>query len=88
VPARRTAPLHGRLCGRNQQRRCGLLVRRDASREYLAREGADPARVQLLNDDFTYPFPNGMFDVVLSDQVIEHVADLDLFASEVARISA
>lgn len=57
-------------------------------REYLAREGADPARLQLLNDDFTYPFPNGMFDVVLSDQVIEHVADLDLFASEVARISA
>jgi SAM-dependent methyltransferase len=57
-------------------------------REYLAREGADPARLQLLNDDFTYPFPDGMFDVVLSDQVIEHVPDLELFASEVARISA
>jgi SAM-dependent methyltransferase len=57
-------------------------------REYLAREGADPARLQLLNDDFTYPFPNSTFDVVLSDQVIEHVADLELFASEVARISA
>jgi SAM-dependent methyltransferase len=57
-------------------------------REYLSREGADPARLQLLNDDFTYPFPDGMFDVVLSDQVIEHVGDLELFASEVARISA
>jgi len=57
-------------------------------REYLARHGADPERLQLLNDDFTYPFPDGMFDVVLSDQVIEHVADLELFASEVARISA
>jgi len=57
-------------------------------REYLARQGADPARLQLLNGDFTYPFPDSMFDVVLSDQVIEHVDDLDLFASEVARISA
>jgi len=57
-------------------------------REYLAEEGADPARLQVLNDDLTYPFPDGMFDVVLSDQVIEHVADLELFASEVARISA
>jgi SAM-dependent methyltransferase len=57
-------------------------------REYLARVGADPARLQVMNDDFTYPFPDNMFDVVLSDQVIEHVADLDLFAAEVARISA
>lgn len=57
-------------------------------REYLARQGADPARLQLLNGDFTYPFPDNMFDVVLSDQVIEHVADLESFASEVARISA
>ncbi|HTQ18359.1 class I SAM-dependent methyltransferase [Mycobacterium sp.] len=57
-------------------------------REYLARQGASPERLQLLNDDTTYPFPDGMFDVVLSDQVIEHVADLELFASEVARISA
>lgn len=57
-------------------------------REYLAREGADPARLQQLNGDFTYPFPDSMFDVVLTDQVIEHVGDLELFASEVARISA
>ena len=60
----------------------------ERGREYLAREGANPERLQLLNDDFTYPFPDSMFYVVLSDQVIEHVADLDLFASEVARISA
>jgi SAM-dependent methyltransferase len=60
----------------------------ERGREYLTRNGADPERLQLLNDDFTYPFPDGMFDIVLSDQVIEHVADLELFASEVARISA
>lgn len=57
-------------------------------REYLAANGDDPARLQVMNDDFTYPFGDNMFDVVLSDQVIEHVADLDLFAAEVARISA
>ena len=57
-------------------------------REYLARKGANPERLQLLNADTTYPFPDSMFDVVLSDQGIEHVADLELFASEVARISA
>jgi SAM-dependent methyltransferase len=60
----------------------------ERGREYLTRNGADPERLQLLNDDFTYPFPDGMFDIVLSDQVIEHVPDLELFASEVARISA
>ena len=27
----RAAPLHGGLCGRTHRRRCGLLVRRDAS---------------------------------------------------------
>jgi SAM-dependent methyltransferase len=57
-------------------------------RDYLARIGEDPARLQVINDDFSYPFGDSMFDVVLSDQVIEHVADLDRFASEVARISA
>jgi SAM-dependent methyltransferase len=57
-------------------------------REYLTRTGDDAARLQVMNADFTYPFPDNMFDVVLSDQVIEHVADFDLFAMEVARISA
>jgi SAM-dependent methyltransferase len=60
----------------------------ERGREYLARNGDDPARLQVMNEDFTYPFPDNMFDVVLSDQVIEHVADLEAFASEVARISA
>jgi SAM-dependent methyltransferase len=60
----------------------------ERGREYLRRTHSDPTRLQPMNDDFTYPFGDGMFDVVLSDQVIEHVADLDSFASEVARISA
>lgn len=60
----------------------------ERGRRYLAGRGDDPARLQVMNDDLSYPFPDNMFDVVLSDQVIEHVADLDLFAAEVARISA
>jgi SAM-dependent methyltransferase len=57
-------------------------------REYLVRNGDDPERLQVMNEDFTYPFADEMFDVVLSDQVLEHVADLGAFASEVARITA
>jgi SAM-dependent methyltransferase len=68
----------------------------DVSADYLARGqgylrdalGADPARLQLINADFSYPFKDAAFDIVLSDQVIEHVGDLDQFAAEVARVSA
>jgi SAM-dependent methyltransferase len=60
----------------------------ERGREYLVRHGDDPARLQVMNDDFTYPFDDGMFDVVLSDQVLEHVGDIDAFASEVARVTA
>jgi SAM-dependent methyltransferase len=60
----------------------------ERGREYLARNGADPARLRPMNSDFSYPFDDGMFDVVLSDQVLEHVDDLGSFAAEVARVSA
>jgi SAM-dependent methyltransferase len=66
----------------------------DASRAYLERgqdylhlRGYDPSRLQLLLNDFTYPFPDASFDLVLSDQVIEHVSNLDAFGREVARVS-
>jgi SAM-dependent methyltransferase len=60
----------------------------ERGRRYLVGVGADPARLQLLNCDLGYPFDDSMFDVVVSDQVIEHVDNLDLFVSEVARVSA
>jgi SAM-dependent methyltransferase len=41
----------------------------------------------LHNGDREWPFPSGMFDVVISSQVLEHVADLDGFAAEQARVS-
>ncbi len=57
-------------------------------RDHLSAAGDDPGRLQLIGQDFSYPFDDEFFDVVLSDQVIEHVVDLDCFASEVARVSA
>jgi SAM-dependent methyltransferase len=57
-------------------------------RAYLARTGSDPERLQLLDRSFVYPFDDNSFDLVLSDQVIEHIDDLGSFVSEVARISA
>jgi SAM-dependent methyltransferase len=43
-------------------------------------------RLFVLNGD-RYPFPDDYFDFVISDQVFEHVADLDQLAREVARIT-
>lgn len=61
----------------------------ERGRDYLRNAlRTDPERLRLINDDFSYPFPAGSFDVVVSDQVIEHVEDLDPFAAEVARVSA
>ena len=60
----------------------------ERGRDYLRRTGADPQRLAVLNDDFTYTFADESFDIVLSDQVIEHVGDLGAFAAEVARVSA
>lgn len=57
-------------------------------REYLRREGHAPDRLQLAEPDGTYPLDDGSFDVVISDQVLEHVADLETYVREVSRVSA
>lgn len=44
--------------------------------------------LSLLDADGRSVFLDGHFDIVLSDQVLEHVPDLDLFAREVARVTA
>lgn len=40
----------------------------------------------LEYDGLHFPFPDGSFDVVLSNQVFEHVPDLDPVLSEIARV--
>jgi SAM-dependent methyltransferase len=37
-------------------------------------------------DGNTIPFPDGYFDVVVHNQVFEHVADLDVVLAEIARV--
>jgi SAM-dependent methyltransferase len=60
----------------------------ERGRQYLREVGADPERLRAIQGDSAYPFDNEFFDVVISDQVIEHVADLPAFCREVARVSA
>lgn len=60
----------------------GLDVRPD----YIANGRAylGDGRLAVLEEE-TYPYPDNFFDVVISNQVLEHVADLDQLAREVAR---
>jgi SAM-dependent methyltransferase len=60
----------------------------ERGRGYLRQAGADPDRLRLLGEELRYPFDDAYFDLVLSDQVIEHVPDLDAFCREVSRVSA
>lgn len=58
----------------------------DVSPEYIANGRAylGPDRLAVLDGE-RYPYPDDHFDIVISDQVFEHVADLDQLAREVAR---
>jgi len=40
----------------------------------------------LRMEDESIPFPDEMFDIVISNQVMEHVGDLDLSLSEISRV--
>jgi SAM-dependent methyltransferase len=56
-------------------------------RNYFAKNGRDPDRLCWF-DGGAYPFDDGMFDVITSDQVFEHVDELDGLARELSRVSA
>ena len=54
----------------------------------FAAEGHDPGeRLRSLGADQRTAFPDGHFDIVVSDNVLEHVADLDGVLAEMARIT-
>jgi SAM-dependent methyltransferase len=54
--------------------------------EYLRCTGQDPDRLSTAHDGIT-SFPDSWFDVVVSDQVFEHVAILDPLITELSRVS-
>lgn len=43
-------------------------------------------RLRVIRSHEPWPFPTGHFDYVLSNQVLEHVADHDHFMSEIGRV--
>jgi SAM-dependent methyltransferase len=47
---------------------------------------ADGPILSVVNEDGRTPFNDGFFDAVITDQVLEHVADLDVLAAEISRI--
>jgi SAM-dependent methyltransferase len=46
----------------------------------------DPRLTYRAADEYTFPMPSGMFDVVVSGQVIEHVRKTWVWMQEVARV--
>jgi SAM-dependent methyltransferase len=63
----------------------GLAVGLDISMEAL---WAAAKRLPVVRGDLTrpLPFPDRSFDLVHSNQVIEHVPDIDLFTAEIRRV--
>jgi ubiquinone/menaquinone biosynthesis C-methylase UbiE len=51
-------------------------------------QNARQYNIQLIrgNVQHTLPFPNQHFDLVISNQVIEHLTDVDMFVKEIYRI--
>lgn len=60
----------------------------DVRESYIAngRSYLGPDRLSLIENG-SYPYPDGYFDIVISDQVFEHVSQLDVLAKEVARVT-
>lgn len=56
------------------------------SKEVAASRGLMDVSVFSLSKDYCIPFPDGTFDLVVSNQVMEHVEDLDFTLSEIARV--
>lgn len=46
----------------------------------------DPRLTYQARDEYTFPMPSGLFDVVISGQVIEHVRKTWVWMQEVARV--
>lgn len=51
-------------------------------------DAASNRKVRIMCSDLEkkWPFPNNYFDVVISNQVIEHIVDIDHFIQEIYRI--
>lgn len=68
--------------GPQLERACGIEIVEEARRE------AEQRGIEAIAGDLNEPLPyeDESFDLVHANQVIEHIRDLDLFASEVRRV--
>lgn len=57
------------------------------ARDFLRSTGDDPDKIGTIDESGLTKFPDGFFDFVISDQVIEHVEDIELAAMELARLT-
>lgn len=57
------------------------------SRSYFAAAGLGSDRIQSFRADGSYPYEDSSFDIVLSNQVVEHVEDIYAFCAEVSRVT-
>jgi SAM-dependent methyltransferase len=64
--------------------RVGRLFGCDVDKAVLGNPYLDEAR--LIRPDGTLPFDDAMFDMVISDWVIEHIDNVEVFVSEVGRV--
>jgi ubiquinone/menaquinone biosynthesis C-methylase UbiE len=58
----------------------------DRAGVFMSQQGLDTTRMFLMENG-KLPFEDESFDLVYSDQVIEHVADLGQMAAEIARVT-
>jgi len=56
-------------------------------RPHLMRAGYTGDRLRLIPDDGNLPFEPGSFDVILSNQVVEHVRDLEPFVDGIRGVT-
>lgn len=60
----------------------------DNSRDYFTSQEQNSAfRLRVVREDFRTDFPDEFFDVVVSDNVLEHVADLGAALAEIFRVT-
>jgi SAM-dependent methyltransferase len=55
--------------------------------DYYREHGFDAAKRLAACADFPTDFPDAYFDFIFSEQVFEHVSDIELVASEIGRIT-
>lgn len=77
--------VHGLDVGDSGVQASGFFARTVANLSARLRDVDWTSRLSLVTSADAWPYPDGYFDLVLSNQVLEHVADHGLFFDEIRR---